>query len=262
MKFRLPTLLVPVIVSAAVLAQPLENYQVDSLGSGLWRIQALNGTLSTAYLVVGAKEALMVDACAGQEGIAAIAQRLAEGRPINLALTHGHFDHSAGAKYFPEVYVHTGDAPMLPADVAAQRRPLVDGTVFDLGGRRLEVVAIPGHSPGSVAFFERTGRYIMTGDGIGSSMVWMQISNLPLTTYLESVKKLESLKAGIDELYVGHHEQELVKLTTQYITDMRIVTEKVIAGEIETSPYEMGTRSGRQAAYGSARLVFHPDRVR
>jgi hypothetical protein len=84
----------------------------------------------------------------------------------------------------------------------------------------------------------------------------------PLTTYLQSVKRLEALKDGIDELYVGHHEQEKVKLTRQYITDMRIVTEKVLDGTAETSPYEMGSRGGRQAKYGSALLVFNPDRLR
>jgi hypothetical protein len=102
----------------------------------------------------------------------------------------------------------------------------------------------------------------MTGDGIGSSMVWMQISPLPLTVYLESVRKLEAMKAAFDDLYVGHHEQELVKLTPQYVTDMRTVTEKVLDGSIESAPYEMGARSGRQAVYGSARLVFNPDRLR
>jgi len=61
---------------------------------------------------------------------------------------------------------------------------------------------------------------------------------------------------------VGHHEQEKVKLTPQYITDMRIVTEKVLDGTIETSPYPMGNRGGMQARYGSALLVFNPDRLR
>ena len=112
-------------------------------------------------------------------------------------------------------------------------------------------------------FFDRAGRYMMTGDGIGSTMVWMQISNLPLTAYLASVKKLEALRPGIDVLYVGHHEQEKATLAPHYITDMRIVTEKVINGTIDTSPYPgEGRRGGRQASYGSATLVFSPERVK
>jgi len=243
-------------------AQPAENYRVDVLSAGLWRIQAVSGTLSTAYLVEGTKQAVLVDACAGQEGLKAVVDRLVGTKPVEVALTHGHFDHSAGIKYFPVVRVHPADAGLVPKDTTAARHDLEDGVVLELGGKRLEVIGIPGHTPGSVAFFDRAGRYAMTGDGIGSSMVWMQISRLPLTVYLQSVKKLEALKDAIDDLYVGHHEQERAKLTRQYISDMRIVTEKVLDGTAETSPYEMGTRSGRQATYGSARLVYHPDRLR
>ena len=39
---------------------------------------------------------------------------------------------------------------------------------------------------------------------------------------------------------------------------MRIVTEKVLAGTIHTTRYEMGARSGQQATYGAATLVFNP----
>lgn len=246
----------------AVQAQGTETYRVDRLAPGLWRVQAVAGTASTAYVVEGTREALLIDTCSGQEGLEPVVRGLVGQKPMTVALTHGHFDHAGGVKYFAKIHVHQDDAGLLPPGVAAERVPLEDGRRFDLGGKTIEVVGIPGHTPGSVAFIDRAGRYAVTGDGIGSTMVWMQISRLPLTTYLHSVKKLEAMMGGIDELYVGHHEQEVVKLTRQYVTDMRIVTEKVLAGEIETSPYQMGTRSGRQAAYGSARLVFHPDRLR
>lgn len=262
MRQRLLALLLSVVLPVFLLARTTESYRVDVLGKGVWRIQAIAGTLSTAYLIEGDAQALVIDACSGQEGFKDIVQRLVGAGPVALALTHGHFDHSGGMKYFPEVLVHKADAGSLPKDAPARRKDIDQGTVLDLGGRKIEVIAIPGHSPGSVAFFDRAGRYMMTGDGIGSSMVWMQISTLPLTAYLESVKKLEAMKDGIDELYVGHHEQEKVKLTPQYITDMRIVTEKVLDGTIETSPYSMGNRGGMQARYGSALLVFNPDRLR
>jgi glyoxylase-like metal-dependent hydrolase (beta-lactamase superfamily II) len=255
-------LMVSLAAAVTLSAQPAQNYRVDVLGQGLWRIQAVAGTLSTAYLVAGAKDAVLIDTCTGQAGLKDVVDGLIGNKRLLVALTHGHGDHSGGIKYFPEVLVHPADAGLLPKDATTVRRDLKDGDVLDLGGKKLEVIAIPGHTPGSVVFLDRAGRYAMTGDGIGSTMVWMQISALPLTTYLQSVKRLEALKDGIDELYVGHHEQEKVKLTRQYITDMRIVTEKVLDGTAETSPYEMGTRSGRQATYGAAMLVFNPDRLR
>ena len=261
MKTRILVLIALLAASIALVAQPGENYRVDPLGKGLWRIQAIAGTPSTAYLVEGANQAVLVDACTGQEGLKQAVEKLVGTKRVAVALTHGHGDHSGGVKHFSEVLVHPDDAGMLRAATAA-RRDLKDGEVIDLGGTKLEVIAIPGHTPGSVVFYNRAARYAMTGDGIGSSMVWMQISNLPLTTYLASVKRLEAMKDAIDELHVGHHEQEKVKLTRQYITDMRIVTEKVLDGTAETSPYEMGSRGGRQAKYGSALLVFSPDRLR
>ncbi len=208
-------LVVSLAAAAALQAQPAPNYRVDVLGQGLWRIQAVAGTLSTAYVVAGAKDAVLIDTCTGQAGLKEVVDGLVGGKRLLVALTHGHGDHSGGIKYFPEVLVHPADAGLLPKDATTVRRDLKDGDVIDLGGRKLEVIAIPGHTPGSVVFFDRAGRYAMTGDGIGSTMVWMQISALPLTTYLQSVKKLEALKDGIDELYVGHHEQEKVKLTRQ-----------------------------------------------
>jgi hydroxyacylglutathione hydrolase len=257
-----PVAIAVLAVSVTVSAQTAETYRVDPLAKGLWRLQPVTGTQSTAYLVEGANQAVLIDACTGQEGLKETVEKLVGAKKVVVALTHGHGDHSGGVKYFAEVLVHPDDAGSLKG-VTATRRDLKDGEVLDLGGVTLEVVAIPGHTPGSVVFLNRAARYAMTGDGIGSSMVWMQISPLPLTTYLQSVKKLEAMKDAIDELYVGHHEQEKVKLTRQYITDMRIVTEKVLDGTAESSPYDMPAgRGGRQAKYGSALLVYSPDRLR
>jgi hydroxyacylglutathione hydrolase len=247
---------------ATLFAQTFENYRVDNLGKDLWRIQAIKGTLSTAYLIEGNREALLIDACTGQEGLKEIVTSLVGKKPFKVALTHGHGDHSGGIKYFPEVYMHKADTDLLPKGVKTRLLFIDEGYVFDLGGQKLEVISIPGHSPGSVAFFNKAGRYIMTGDGIGSTSVWAHISNDPLTVFLSSVKKMEALKSSVDELYVGHHEQEVVKLTPQYITDMRIVTEKVLDGTIESRPFEMRGRNGRQADYGSAKLIYNPDKLR
>jgi glycerophosphoryl diester phosphodiesterase len=249
------------LTSFSLIAQPDLNYRVDTLDKGFWRIQAVKGTLSTVYLIEGTREALVIDACSGQQDLQEIVQQLIGNKPVKLALTHGHFDHSGGMKFFPEVYVHKADTFLLPKGSNSVLHFIDEGDVFDLGGQRIEVIAIPGHTPGSVVFFNRNARYLLTGDGIGSSMVWMQISSLPLTVYLASVKKLEAMRNDIDSLYVGHHEREAVRLTPQYITDMRIVTEKVLSGNIETSGYKMGNRSGRQAVYNSATLVYNPARL-
>jgi hydroxyacylglutathione hydrolase len=250
-----------------------ENYRIDTLGKGLWRIQSINGEkseLSTIYLIEGSQETLIIDAGAGKDGLRETIQQLIGNKPFKLALTHSHHDHSGGVKYFPEVYLNQTDRNIprgIPAGVVSLQHYIDDGTIFDLGDKRIEVIAVPGHTLGSVAFFNRADRYIMTGDTI-SPNVWIHVSWLPVTVYLESVKKLELLESAIDNVYVGHHEQEMrgLRLTPQSLTDMRILTEKVLEGTIKTRdfqslsiPYAPG---GQEAVYGSARLVFDPKRLR
>ena len=153
-----------------------------------------SGTLSTVYLIEGSKSALVIDACTGQEGLKEIVDDLIGTKPVKLALTHGHFDHSGGMKYFPEVYVHESDTGLLPKALSTVRHYIGEGYVFDLGDKKIEVISIPGHTPGSVAFFNRAERYMLTGDAIGSTMVWAQISTDPLTVLLGSLRRLEEMK--------------------------------------------------------------------
>jgi glyoxylase-like metal-dependent hydrolase (beta-lactamase superfamily II) len=50
-----------------------------------------------------------------------------------------------------------------------------DGDVIDLGGIQLEVIAMPGHSAGSVAYFDRANRICYTGSAVDMNV---QVNNL------------------------------------------------------------------------------------
>ena len=45
--------------------------------------------------------------------------------------------------------------------------PFEDGKVFDLGGRTLEAILVPGHSKGSCCFLDKVDRILFTGDNWG-----------------------------------------------------------------------------------------------
>ena len=101
-----------------------------------------------------------------------------------MILTHGLGDHVGGVGPFPEVWIAPADEPMLRN---SQRRykgevkHLTDGETIDLGGRKLEVMFTPGHTSGSVTFFDKANHYGFSGDAFGST-------NLLVFTYLSNVK--------------------------------------------------------------------------
>ena len=43
---------------------------------------------------------------------------------------------------------------------------LADGDVVEVGNCRLEVLAVPGHSPGSIALYDRQGGTVIVGDAL------------------------------------------------------------------------------------------------
>lgn len=127
------------------------------------------------YLLVGRERALLLDTGAGGIDVAGPvdsllgAWRAAHGgapRALAVAHSHGHGDHVAGDAQFrgrPGV-------TLVDPDTAAVRRFFgfrawpADGVAFDLGGRVLDVLAIPGHEPASVAVYDRATGVLLTGD--------------------------------------------------------------------------------------------------
>lgn len=99
----------------------------------------------------------------------------------SILLTHSHWDHIADAKKLKEeygvpVYVHRLDAPNL-ASPGADGLPfrmsiegvdpdinLEDGMHITIGECDLEVLHTPGHSPGSVCFYESRSGLLLSGD--------------------------------------------------------------------------------------------------
>ena len=105
--------------------------------------------------------------------------------PAALLNTHGHPDHIAGntalKEAFPEVplLIGAGDAPMLtdanlnlsaafgtPITSPPADRTVREGNVFEEAGIRLEVLEIPGHSPGHVVFVHRATPIIVLGGDV------------------------------------------------------------------------------------------------
>ena len=93
---------------------------------------------------------------------------------VAAAQTHGHWDHVRAWEELADedgwqVWGHEGDAVegMFPHE---PDRALVDGDVLEVGDVRVEVLHIPGHTPGSLTYLVEGDRYerphLFTGDSL------------------------------------------------------------------------------------------------
>jgi glyoxylase-like metal-dependent hydrolase (beta-lactamase superfamily II) len=111
------------------------------------------------YLMLGAERALLVDTGAGKSDAASVVMKLVGSRALTVAHSHAHGDHTAGDSGFSGLSKVT----VVPATVEAQNKVFGEGTV-DLGGRIVDILAIPGHEPAHLAYYDRATGILLTGD--------------------------------------------------------------------------------------------------
>jgi glyoxylase-like metal-dependent hydrolase (beta-lactamase superfamily II) len=185
------------------------------------------------YLLEGQESALLIDALTGAGNLRAFVRELTD-LPVTLANTHGHIDHAGGNFDFESCYIHADDIPMIyeievegrmeyvkmmsgfnPAapkvrtdDFTPARAlktfPVAAGHVFDLGKRRIEVIAVPGHTRGSIVFLDPEARLLFSGDAINQNTLVF----LPYATTIEEYRAglggLKIFQPRFDALYGGH----------------------------------------------------------
>jgi hydroxyacylglutathione hydrolase len=254
------------------------QYKTELVQKGIWRISDFMGfpPNQDAYLIEGSSKAVLIDTTMGKGNIAQVVRSLTA-LPVEVAVTHGHGDHIGQLGQFADsvVYMSEKDKGMIPSTLDTSKFQWVkDGDRIDLGGGRiLEVIEVPGHSAGSILFLDSTGKTLAVGDAIGSGMyVWKFIpGSSSVAEYGDSLKKLEARLAGNDALtfLTGHHWQERTPLVgssgKQMVTDMRILCEKIMSGEIVGTPASanIGARkiSVLTASYGLAGMWYDPSNI-
>ncbi|MET9023846.1 MBL fold metallo-hydrolase [Actinopolymorpha sp. NPDC004070] len=135
------------------------------------------------------------------------------GRVTEAVLTHGHVDHSEGARRFAEL----AGCPLRAVDPAyAQDGGLADGDVLTVGDLALRVVATPGHTSDSVSFLlpalgqaadPESPAVLLTGDTVlGRGTTVVAHPDGALGPYLASLRRLRDLVAQVPvrQLLPGH----------------------------------------------------------
>jgi metallo-beta-lactamase class B len=197
-------------------------------------VYAIGNSGTTVYVVRTSAGLLMIDALLANQvetqlvpGFRALGLDPAQVRII--LVTHGHADHFGGAAYFQEkfgstVYVSTADWRVMenppptrggrgPADPAPaipkHDAEIVDGQKITLGDLTVTPVAVPGHTPGSMAFIfpvrDRGASHVAALFG-GAWLTPNILSDNALETFAASVVRFraETSAAGVDTLLQNH----------------------------------------------------------
>ena len=168
----------------------------------------LDGTNTWLLAAAGATEAVVIDPGPDDEqhlqAVLAAAARIGA-RVVQVLLTHGHLDHSAGARRFGEL-TRAGVRALDPAHTLGSEG-LGDGDVVEVGGLRLDVLATPGHTRDSLCFVLPERRVLLTGDTVlGRGTTVVAHPDGRLAEYLGSLQRLEALAAEHDlqQVLPGH----------------------------------------------------------
>ena len=191
-----------------------------------------------SYLVSGAERAVVVDTGTGIGNLKQVISELT-GLPVSVVNTHTHWDHIGSNHQFKEIACFNdeecirkmrqgvsnerlrssvaGDsiwkplpegfyAPTWAIPPVEPTTLLEDGDRIDLGGRSLEVIYTPGHSPGSICLLDRKNRILFTGDTFFPGPLYAYPEDVNINDYLSSLEKLSERLDEYDYLCSGHND--------------------------------------------------------
>lgn len=239
------------------------------------------------YLVIGEDKAALIDSGFGVTNtLRGFVETLTD-KPIVCLVAHGHPDHAGAAALFDEIHMNPEDDFLLPVSLSYERRmddvfghgeydgelkayceehivmceklpykPLQDGDVFDLGGRKLETVFIPGHTRGSAAFVDRENNVALVSDCFSrrTAMVKMPTEKrAALNGYKNGLQRFLDMISDDTLIYWGHGEEPVDHSVPR---DMLCAVQEVLDGKTENDRPSVNKFTMRPGM-GNAKMTEH-----
>lgn len=213
--------------------------EIVQMDSNTWRIE--DGFVRF-FLLAGTTKAVMIDSGVNCPEAKKLAESLTD-LPIMLLNTHGDGDHVSATGSFNEIYIGKEDYYNCGIDARFPDTKLCevnDGEVFDLGGRHIRIISIPGHTAGSVAVLDVEKRVLYAGDSVQKGFVFMFGDKRTPGEYGKSLEKLVAMEADYDSIIASHDEPIL---QSDYASKVLCSWNKVMSGDVPGEEQEMfGTR--------------------
>jgi len=214
-------------------------------------------------LIEGEERAVLFDTGYGMENVSSWLISVTD-KPVKVLLSHGHHDHMLGARWFQQTFMCTEDmdefiertgylqrtkvrkqaedrALKVPSDFMTAEIPLPEPIRFsdktgpfesmteNLGKLDVQVIRVPGHTPGSIVLFIRKYGVLLTGDD-WNPCTWMWFpSSVSAPVWRDNMKTLIELiekNAGKADTVICSHQPaprkgSEIKAFLDYMTDER-----------------------------------------
>jgi hydroxyacylglutathione hydrolase len=176
------------------------------------------------YLVLGSKQALLVDTGARGAHVSDIVEQLLRrdaqrqqkpALPLLVVHSHGHGDHTAGDADFKggrDTQVIDATPEALSRFFAFKSWPN-DIVQYDLGHRVVDIVPIPGHQAASIALYDRQTGTLLTGDTLYPGRLYVRDA----LAFVDSVGRLVEFTKTREVVHVlGAHIENTRTPYTDY----------------------------------------------
>jgi glyoxylase-like metal-dependent hydrolase (beta-lactamase superfamily II) len=220
-----------------------------------------------SYLILGQQKALLFDTGMGISDIKKVVRELTR-LPVIVLNSHTHNDHVGGNWEFSTIYsVETpftehnakgsredAQEEIQPGEICGQLPPTFDPQTYrtrpwnitryihdhdaiDLGGRTIEVIATPGHTPDAISLYDRANELLFTGDTYYPAPIWLYRPETDLDAYANSIQRLANLAPHV-KVVLGAHNVPVAPPSV--LTDLVQAFANLRAGKATCKPDKPG----------------------
>ena len=205
------------------------------------------------FLLAGKEKALLIDTGRTGPDLRSMTA-LHTDLPVQLLNTHADVDHIAGNAQFSEFYMHPSEAAYYrnAQHGGGKILPVFDGDLIDLGGRTLEIVHLPGHTPGSITVLDMENGCLIGGDPIQEDgNIYMFGDQRNMDAYIAGLERLLE-RNDFDFIYPSHAKE---KISREVIPLLITGAKDILAGKIPGNEIEVHGRKVASCDVGVSRFL-------
>jgi glyoxylase-like metal-dependent hydrolase (beta-lactamase superfamily II) len=238
-------------------------FKVYKVGDGVFAmVEPYNFQEVISYLITGTTTNILFDSGMGMSSISKVVKELSN-NPVIVINSHTHFDHIGGNFEFDSVYAvdtaytkHFAEAGWTHTQVQQEVRTdafcgeklptldtanyfikpykdkiiryIKDADIVDLGGRQIEILQTPGHTPDGISLLDRANGYLWTGDAYYEATIWLFFEGTDLNAYEKTVRRYASLVPEIKKVFPAHNT---TPAEPRHLIDLELAFESIKNGE-------------------------------